>query len=222
MTTDAPAPTGDTGQQPPQQTGPATDQQPTQTPAAAPAGDTDDLAQLDQAALAKMVRDLRRENGTARTAAKASAAEKARQELAQEIGRAIGLVKDDGDKADPNTLAEQLQSERRERYAEKAARTAKLDPDRLLDSRRFTRELAQLDPAAADFTDALEALVQSYTDDPRFKTSSAGQAPARSSGDFSGGPGTAPRFTREQIARMTPAEYAQNRDAIMAQLGQKK
>jgi hypothetical protein len=201
--------------------GTGTGQKPT-SGAPVPGGDgADDLASLSSADLAKMVRELRRENGADRTNAKQAAADTARQELAQEIGRALGLVKEEGEKADPNKLAEQLQSERRERLAEKAARRAKLDADALLDSRGFARALRKLDPSADDFTAGLDALVKEYKDDPRFKTST-GQAPARSGGDFSGGPGAQPTFTREQIARMSSAEYAKNRGAIMAQLGQSK
>ncbi|MUL39625.1 hypothetical protein FZ103_00255 [Streptomonospora sp. PA3] len=185
-------------------------------------GDGDDLAQLSQADLARMVRDLRKENASARTNAKQQAADDARQDFAQKIGKALGLVTDDQQKADPDKLAEQLSNERRERYAEKAARAADLDPDRLLDSREFEGKLRKLDPAASDFQTALNALVKEYKDDPRYKTTSTGQAPARSGGDFSGGPGNTPTFTREQIARMTPAEYAKNRDAIMAQLSKSK
>jgi len=55
---------------------------------------------------------LRKENGAARTNAKQKAAEEARNELAQQIGKAIGLVQ--GDEApDPNKLAEQLAESQR-------------------------------------------------------------------------------------------------------------
>lgn len=185
----------------------------------------DDLASMSQADLAKMVKDLRRENASARTNAKTTAAEEARQEFAQKIGKALGLVDDSGgDKGpDPDQLAEQLSGERRERYAEKAARAAGLDGDALLDSRAFATKLGKLDPAASDFSTSLDALVREYKDDPKYQTHSTGQAPARSGGNFSGGPGDqGATFTREQIARMSASEYAQNREAIMAQLGKSK
>lgn len=154
-------------------------------------GDGDDLSQVSQADLAKMVRDLRKENASSRTNAKQSAADEAKQELAQQIGKAIGLVNDDSGKApDPEKLAEQLSSERRERYAEKAARKHNLNADRLLDSREFDRKLGKLDPSSESFSSDLESLVKEYAEDDRFKTSGAQAAPpARSGGDFSGGSG---------------------------------
>jgi hypothetical protein len=49
---------------------------------------------------------LRRENGSARTNAKAQAAEDAKKELAQTIGKALGLVEDEP--IDPAKLTESL------------------------------------------------------------------------------------------------------------------
>lgn len=177
----APAPTGqqqDTGTQATGGTGQQT------------SGDgTDDLAALSQTDLARMVKDLRKENASARTNAKQQAAEEAKQQLAQDIGKALGLVNDDQGAPDPEQLAQQLTEERRERYAEKAARSAGLDVDALLDSRSFAKKLDGLDPASDTFTSDLESLITSYQDNPKYKATGQAPAPPRSSADFSGGSG---------------------------------
>lgn len=190
----------------------------------------DDLARLDPADLARMVRELRRENAASRTNAKQNAAEEARRQLAAELGRILNPDQGDSEETDPATLAEQLTAaleEARtlkvEREAERAARRLGADVDALLDSRRFTDQLSRLDPDSDGFTDQVRKLVaDTLKQFPQYKAT-AGQAPARSGGDFSGGPGDAPKqFTREQIARMSLDEYAKNRSAIMAQLSRKK
>ena len=169
--------------------------------------DGDDLAALSPADLAKMVRDLRRENASDRTQAKTTAAEQAREELAQQIGKAIGLVKDDSE-AKPPTAEEltaqltaaqkaaadrdaELRALRVETAAAKAARTHGADVGALLDSRSFAGKLGDLDPSDDGFTAALDALVKTTVEDnPKYLA--ARPAPAASSGDFSGGSGDKP------------------------------
>ena len=169
--------------------------------------DADDLANLSPADLAKMVRDLRRENASDRTSAKTTAAEQAREELAQQIGKAIGLVKDDSEAKPPTaeeltaqlTAAQATASDReqalldlqRESAATKAARKVGADVDSLLDSRTFAGKLGELDPSDEGFAAALDALVaKAVEDNPKYKAT--GPAPAASSGDFSGGSGDKP------------------------------
>ena len=94
---------------------------------------------------------LRRENGSARTTAKQQAADEARAELAQTIGKALGIVKDDKTPVDPAEITKQLadaQAAQRVTAVELAVyRTATDhggDPNALLDSRTLYEEVARL------------------------------------------------------------------------------
>lgn len=122
------------------------------------------------------VEKLRRENATARDKAKtdaASAAEAARNELTQSIGKALGLVKDD-EPVSVETLTTAVQ-ERDQTITEKDAtiqgltvklalvsKAGKLDADleALLDSRAFATKADKLDPSADDFDAQVESLVK--------------------------------------------------------------
>ncbi|MBB5853971.1 hypothetical protein ACFQ05_11740 [Amycolatopsis umgeniensis] len=181
---------------------PSTEQAPAagQPSAPAPAEQgpaADELAALDPATLAKMVRDLRTENAADRTNAKTKAADEARQQLAQDISKALGLVADD-DKADPAKLAEQVTAEQQRTRAAsvelavfKSAGQLGADPAALVDSRAFVSAVEQLDPTAADFADKVgAAITKAVTDNPKLRA--AGQAPPRSSGQHAGGPGEKP------------------------------
>jgi hypothetical protein len=162
-----------------------------------------------EAAIARLTKDLadaRQEAGKARTTAKANAANEARQELAQEIGKALGLVKDDKP-ADPAELTRTI-TEKTSRIGElettnrtmsielaayKAAGTHDANPAALLDSRNFLESVKGLDPADKDFTTQLgEAIKKAVADNPQLRT---GQVPRRGGGDFAGGPGTERRPT---------------------------
>lgn len=168
------------------------------TPAPAEQGAAaDELAALAPATLAKMVRDLRAENATDRTSAKTKAADEARQQLAQDIGKALGLVADDG-QADPAKLAEQVTAEQQRARAAavelavfKSAGPLGADPAALVDSRTFLSAVEQLDPTATDFADKVgAAITKAATDNPKLRA--AGQAPPRSSGQHAGGSGEKP------------------------------
>lgn len=193
---------GDTGDQPPAEPQQAPDtggQQDEPAADPAPAADGDDLANLAPAELAKMIRDLRKENASARTNAKQQAAEQAKQDLAQQIGRALGLVSDGEQDPDPATLTQQLTVERdaqasaaREAAVElavwKAAAAAGANARALTDSRSFLAALDQLDPAGKDFDQQVaEAVRKAAEEHPHYRA--AGQAPARSSGQHTGGTG---------------------------------
>jgi hypothetical protein len=183
-------------------------EQGTATPAPAPAAPKVDANGLptDPTELQNMIRDLRRENGAARTTAKQQAAEQARQELAQQIGKAIGLVADD-QPVDPEKLTQDLTTARdaqRQAVVElavyKAAGTAGADPDALLDSRSFAAKISALDPTADDFTTQIaEAITSAVADNPKFKT--AALAAGRSGTEMSGGTGEQ-SVTPEQFAAM--------------------
>ncbi len=107
---------------------------------------------------------LRRENGAARTNAKAQAAEDAKKELAQTIGKALGFVEDEP--IDPAQLTESLT------VAQSQAKQAQValavyqnagtvgDPVALLDSTTFLKSVADIDPTdTAAITAAIEAAV---------------------------------------------------------------
>ncbi|MFD4740611.1 hypothetical protein ACFWNQ_25085 [Streptomyces virginiae] len=150
--------------------------------------------------IARLERELKSANaeaGKARTTAKQQAADEARTALVQELGKALGLVKDDDKGAappDPAKLTAEIEratAAHRQTATElavfKGASKHGADPDGLTDSRAFMAKLAKLDPAGDDFTKKVnEAIKAAVADNPKLK---AGQAPASSSGDFTGGTG---------------------------------
>lgn len=150
--------------------------------------------------LEKDLADARKEAAKDRTTAKQQAADEARTALAQEIGKALGLVKDD---TPPNpadlakaitekdsTIAErdtQLRAKDVELAVWARAEKAGAKAGALLDSRSFVRALADLDPADKAFTQALDdAIKNAVTANPGFALT---QAASRSGGDLSGGTG---------------------------------
>lgn len=149
-----PAPTAD----------PAGSQTPTTPPAAAPATPANPWE--DPKAAQAEIEKLRRENAASRTNAKATAAEEAKKELAQTIGRALGLVEDE--QIDPTKLTESLtaaQSQAKQAQVElavfRAAQGAEADAAALLDSRTFLAKVADIDPSdsaalTAAITEAIE------------------------------------------------------------------
>lgn len=104
----------------------------------------------DPAELHAMIRDLRKENANRRTASN-TAAEDAKKELAQTIGKALGLVEDET--VDPAKLTESLtqsQADAKQARVELAvfrnASAANGDPAALLDSTSFLKSLDAIDP----------------------------------------------------------------------------
>jgi hypothetical protein len=138
-------------------------------------GDLPEWAQRRMAALTA-------EAAKTRVTAKQNAADEARAQLAQEIGRALGLV--DG-QPDPATLTEQLtaqqESARQARLTlaiYQAAATHGADPAALLDSRAFLDSAAGLDPAAADFgTQIGAAIAAAVAANPRLAAVTAPATP---------------------------------------------
>jgi hypothetical protein len=124
---------------------------------------------------------LRRENASNRTQAKQNAAEEARTELAQQIGKALGLVKDD-EPVDPAQLTSQLTTandEARQARLELAVYRAAgetADAAALLDSRTFLKQVAALDPS--DMDGITGAITQAVTANPRLARSQSA-TPAR-------------------------------------------
>lgn len=179
-----------------------------QTPAqpAAAAAEPQDVASLPDWAQT-LVKDLRAEAGAARTTAKATAAQEARDALVQDLGKALGLAKDGDTPPDPATLAAQLteqQAAARTAQVElavyRAASTTGADPAALLDSRAFLDSVKDVDPADAAAITA--AITKAITDNPRLKTV---QAASKSGADLTGRTGE-DLVTAERFAAMKPSE----------------
>jgi len=181
---------------------PAAATTPDPTPAEPKANVWDD----PKAAQAEIER-LRRENGAARTNAKAQAAEEARTELAQTIGKALGLVKDEP--IDPATLTASLttsQAEAKQARVELAvfrnASTAGADPSALLDSATFLKSVESLDPN--DGAAITAAIQSSIAANPRLAAAPGTKAPAPNpaQGASAAGPGGVSQLTREDVERL--------------------
>ncbi|WP_073782061.1 hypothetical protein [Streptomyces sp. CB01580] len=184
-----------------------------QDPAKAQAGTSGEDPAAMIARLTAELSAARAEAGKTRVTAKQQAADAARASLAQDIGKALGLIKDDAAAPDPAQLTQQLAAEQAkaranaiELAAYKAAQTEGANATRLLNSRAFAERLADLDPAADDFTTKLKAAIKAEVDtDPGlYRTGPTG--PAKGGADFGGsGP-----------AEKKPATL---HDAIAARLG---
>lgn len=203
------------------QTGPEQENSPTQQsgqPGGQPTGQDPTAERLEDLPpwAQRVVREAREGEAKARTNAKATAAteaaEQARQELAQKIGKAIGLVKDGDDApADPAQLTQQLTKmadTNRDLAVElaiwKGAKAGGANPQALTDSRSFMERVHKLDPTADDFTAKLrDAMKKALDDNPQYRE--AGQAPARSGGEFTGGPG-GDAVSQDQFKRMSAAQ----------------
>lgn len=151
------------------------------------------------ATIARLQKDLKTANGEAakaRTTAKKSAADEARTEIVQELGKALGLIKDD-DKTppDPAVLKQQIEqataahrSTALELAVYRGAAKAGVDPDSITDSRAFMASIKDLDPSDEGFAKAVTAAMKKAAEDnPKLKAAS--QAPARTSSDRSGSAG---------------------------------
>jgi hypothetical protein len=151
---------------------------------------------------------LRKENGAARTNAKATAAEEARNELAQTIGKALGLVKDEP--IDPAQLTQELtasqaaaQQARVELAVFRAATAANGDPAALLDSTSFLKSLDGIDPAD---TAAIQAAIASAVEaNPRLGAATEPRLPAPNPAQGSSASGAAIPDVDRQIADATKA-----------------
>lgn len=154
----------------PAATAPAAPAAPAVTNGAPPATDPPPANDLptDPAALQAMILALRKENGADRTNAKQAAADAARNELAQTIGKALGLVQDETPIA-PEALAAEIvthktdaQQARVELAVFRASGAAGGDPAALLDSTSFLATLKDVDPTdTAAITAAITAAVTS-------------------------------------------------------------
>jgi hypothetical protein len=175
------------------------------------------------ATVARLEKDLaaaRKDAGAARVNAKQAAADEARAELAQQIGKALGLVKDDTP-PDPAELTKQitahtarvseLESALRAKDVELAVHAAaekhQAKVSALLDSRSFLRAIGSLDPAAKSFPADLDTAIKTAIDsNPSFRT--APQA-GRSGADLTGGPGETGKSRPTSIGAAVRGLYSQ-------------
>lgn len=211
------APTGDGGTQPtgqvPAPAAPDAGTAPTATlapqtptdPAGPPAADSDPGTRITR--LEAELAAARKEAGKSRTVAKENAANEARAELAQQIGKALGIVTDDTP-PDPAKLTEQLTASQQQAkktavqlavYRNAAA--AGGDPDALLDSVAFVGSLADVDPT--DTAAVQAAITAAVTANPKLGNAPAG--PARGGTEFTP---VASGVTAEQFAAMNYQQRA--------------
>ncbi|MYW48877.1 hypothetical protein [Streptomyces sp. SID161] len=154
------------------------------------------------ATIARLQKDLKAANADAakaRTTAKKTAADEARSEIVTELGKALGLIKDDDkEQAPPDPAKLTAEIERatsahrdtaRELAVYRGAAKHGADPGALTDSRKFLDSIKHLDPTEDGFSKKVsDAIKKAVDDDPKFKTAPA--APDRTSSDFNGGGGS--------------------------------
>jgi hypothetical protein len=172
----------------------------------------------DPAAAQAEIERLRKENAKDRTNAKAQAAEDARKELANTIGKALGLV-EDGTETDPAKLTESLttaQAEAKRARVElavfKSAAAAGGDPAALLDSSSFLASLEAIDPSDSAAVQA--AIASAVETNPRLGAAPAGPKPPAPNpaqgASASGAPAGVDQLTREQVENLArDGKYAE-------------
>ena len=147
---------------------------------------------------------LRRENGAARTNAKAQAAEDAKKELTESIAKALGLAKDD-ETPDPAKLTEQLttaQQNAKQAALELAVFRSTADAsvaNALLDSRSFLEKVANID--SSDTAAIAAAVGDAVTANPALGK----RLPAPNPGQGAGGNGpTSPsQLSKQDVERLS-------------------
>jgi hypothetical protein len=133
--------------------------------------------------------------------------ETARQEVAQQIAKALGLAPEEEQQLDPAQVIEQLTSEK-DAVTQQNAQNADLlrrtqielavvrqslkagaDAEALLDSRSFLANVRDLDPSAKEFADTVTSVItKAVEENPKFAAAQAA-AHTKSGGEFGGGPG---------------------------------
>lgn len=157
-----------------------------------PGGEVWDDPAKAKARIEQLQREAASANGKARDNAREQAAKEAREQLVQDLGKTLGLVEDDADKApDADALTEQVKAERAEANQAKtelavfrAAGQHNADVNALLDSRAFLATLEGIDPTDTDkVSDAIKAAV---ADNPKLKSH---QVAGKGGAEFGGGSG---------------------------------
>lgn len=172
-----------------------------------PAAGDDDLPD-DPEKLKALLKKARADAGKSRVNAKTKAAEDAKASLVQELGKALGLIKDEKDNPTADQLTQQLTAQQE---AAKAAQTqlavyrasGKLaDPDMLLDSSSFLASLKDVDITD---TKAVQGAVKAFvTDHPKFApTQVAGASTVEHPGGTGEGETTPQQFRAMGIAERT-------------------
>lgn len=174
----------------------------------------------DPAAAKAEIERLRRENASSRTNAKATAAEEARKELAQTIGKALGLVEDAP--VDPAALTEQVaksQAAARQAQLELAVFHSASDADTakaLLDSRSFLAEVADIDPSDREAIAA--AIGKAVNENPAL--GKRRPAPTPGQGAAGSGPAAVAQLTQADLKTMTSEQIVQaQKEGRLASLG---
>ncbi|XAO35440.1 scaffolding protein [Gordonia phage Morgana] len=205
----------------PAATAPETVENPTDAPASPDADGGADLLADDgrQSYSRGYVERLRREGAKYRTAAteatskveeaRAAAAAEAREQMARDIAKSLGIVEDETEEVDPDELIRQAE-ERATEHAQRADATAaelrdlkvsnalrdaagshKADTELLLPYLRGKKLLKGLDPTADGFADQVSDIVeQAVKDNPKLLAEVVPVVPDSSGGDPSGGNGT--------------------------------
>jgi hypothetical protein len=189
---------------------------PAEPPAPAPAATSPtsganlpDDAEALKAEVLKLRKEAADANGKARTTAREEAAKAARDELAQTIGKALGLVADEA--PDPAKLAEQVAASTAEAKQAKlevaiyqAAHASNVDAAALLDSRTFLAKVADIDPA--DTTAIAAAIGEAATANPALVRNTANGVPGFNPAIGSSATGTPePKDVATQIAEAEKA-----------------
>jgi hypothetical protein len=153
-------------------------------PAAQPAQSAEDIASLPEWAQ-KQIRDLRGEATKARTAAKQTAAQEARQQTLAEVAKALGIGQE-GKPVSAEDLAGQIEQAQSSAWVSavelqvyRAAGSLGADAEALLDSNFFRDSLDDLvdeDPRSAEFAEALKTKVQAALEAKPDKYRPAGTA----------------------------------------------
>lgn len=141
------------------------------------------------APVAKVIRDARKDSASARTTAKATAAQDARNELVSQFAEVLGLAKGEGETPpDPKALTEHLQRAQSENVQTqlelrvyKAAGKVGIgaaDVEKLLDSRAFSEEIDNLDVSnLAEFDAAVTELIKGRMANQPQATVTTGRTP---------------------------------------------
>lgn len=193
-------------------------------PVAPPAPDAP--SETPEQAIARLELDLKKANievTKSRVNARATAAEEARTELAQQVGKALGIIPEDV--IDPAKLTAQVAAsgaEARRAQVElavyRAAEAAGGDPSALLDSRAFLDALANADPNDAPaITAAIATAVEANPRLARPQTPTIPPAPGMRPNPAQGSSAAPPLGLDAQIAAAETGGTLQERMRLKAQ-----
>lgn len=187
---------------------PTTDDQGTKPPEGS---EPQDVASLPEWAR-KLLTSTREEAAQHRR--KAGDAETERNRILTDLGKALGLSKDEA--PDPEALAQDLASRdsdlraaRAELAVLKAAGTAGADANALLDSRGFMAAIEGIDPAADDYAKRVAEKITKYVDEnPRFKAQAA--VPPRGGAPMTDGGKETPPDDMDEFVKLAARNRSKN------------